>query len=107
MAPDMRGEIVQMCKINWVEHHICYDTFYEMYEFLCECLKAVLNPSEYHDINEEVALTGSWDQETRTNMEIDLETPQIRCANIITMENATCSGACCLIILYLLMNNIY
>ena len=32
------------------------------------------------------------------NMEIDLESPQIRCASIITMENATCSGACCLII---------
>ena len=29
------------------------------------------------------------------NMELDLETPEIRCANIITMENATCSGACC------------
>ena len=27
---------------------------------------AVLNPSEYHDIYEEVALTGSWDQEIRT-----------------------------------------
>ena len=32
------------------------------------------------------------------NMEIDLETPQIRCANITTMENATCSGTCCIII---------
>ena len=32
------------------------------------------------------------------NMEIYLETPQIRCANIITMENATCNGACCLVI---------
>ena len=30
--------------------------------------------------------------------EIGLETPQIRCANIITMENATCSGACCLMV---------
>ena len=29
------------------------------------------------------------------NMEIDLETPQIGYANIITMENATCSGVCC------------
>ena len=29
------------------------------------------------------------------NMELDLETPQIMYANIITMENATCSGACC------------
>ena len=27
---------------------------------------AELHPSEYHDIYEEVALTGSWDQETRT-----------------------------------------
>ena len=26
---------------------------------------AVLNQSKYHDIYEEVALTGSWDQETR------------------------------------------
>ena len=32
------------------------------------------------------------------NMELDLETPQIRCANIITMENATCSGACCVMV---------
>ena len=31
-------------------------------------------------------------------MEIDLETPQIRCVNIITMENATYSGACCVMI---------
>ena len=32
------------------------------------------------------------------NMELDLETPQIRCANIITMENTTCSGARCVMI---------
>ena len=49
-----------------MEHHACYDTFYDMYKFVCECLEAVLNPSGYHDIYEEVALTGSWDQETRT-----------------------------------------
>ena len=50
-----------------MERHTCYGTFYDMYEFLCECLEAVLlNPSEYHDIYEEVAWTDSWDQETRT-----------------------------------------
>ena len=32
------------------------------------------------------------------NIDIDLETPQITCANIITMKNTTCSGACCVII---------
>ena len=32
---------------------------------------------------------------TNNSMELDLETPQIRCANIISMENATCSEACC------------
>ena len=37
-----------------------------MFEFLCECLDAVLNPSEYHDIPEEVAWTGSWDEEITT-----------------------------------------
>ena len=42
----------------------CYDTFYDMYEFLCECLEAVLlNPFGYHDIYEEIAWTGSWDQD--------------------------------------------
>ena len=49
-----------------MERHTCYDTFYDIYEFLCECLEAVLNPSEYHDIYEEVAWTGSWDEETMT-----------------------------------------
>ena len=32
------------------------------------------------------------------NMEIDLKTPQITRANITTLENATCSGACCVMI---------
>ena len=68
LAPNMRKKkLVGMCKIGWVERLTCYGTFYDMYEFLCECLEAVLlNPSEYHDIYEEVAWTGSWDQETRT-----------------------------------------
>ena len=50
-----------------MERHTCYDTFYDMYEFLCESLEAVLlNPFGYHDIYGEVAWTGSWDQDTRT-----------------------------------------
>ena len=53
-----------MCKTRWVECHTCYDTCYDMYEFLCECLEAVLlNPFGYHDIYEEVAWTGSWRQD--------------------------------------------
>ena len=53
-----------MCKTRRVERHTCYDTFYDMYEFLCECLEAVLlNPFGYHDIYEEVAWTSSWDQD--------------------------------------------
>ena len=51
LAPDIRKrKLVGMCKTRWMERHICYDTFYDMYEFLCECLEAILNPSEYHDI---------------------------------------------------------
>ena len=39
-------------------------TFYDMYEFLCECLEAVLlNPFGYHDMYEEVAWIDSWDQD--------------------------------------------
>ena len=67
LAPNMRKKkLVGMCKTRRVERRTCCDMFYDMYEFLCEYLEAVLNPSEYHDIYEEVALTGSWDQETRT-----------------------------------------
>ena len=67
LAPDMRKrKLVGMYKTRWVERHVCYDTFYDMDKFLCECLEAILNPSEYHDIDEEVALTSSWDEETRT-----------------------------------------
>ena len=59
-----KRKLVGMCKTRWVERHTCYDTFYDMYEFLSERLETVLNPSEYHEIYEEVALTSSWDQET-------------------------------------------
>ena len=39
LAPDMRKrKLVGMCKTRWVERHVCYDMFYDMYEFLCECL---------------------------------------------------------------------
>ena len=50
---------------------------------------AVLNPSEYHDIYEEVALTGSWDQETRTKAQGLLTILTSSCAIIsfITTKN--------------------
>ena len=39
--------------------------FYDIYEFLCEYLEAVLlNPFRYQDIYEEVAWTGRWDQDS-------------------------------------------
>ena len=64
--PKISGTTLGMCKTRFVMRHRCCDTFYDMYEFLCECLDAVQNPSDYHDIYEEVAWTGSWDEETTT-----------------------------------------
>ncbi|XP_021375337.1 52 kDa repressor of the inhibitor of the protein kinase-like [Mizuhopecten yessoensis] len=66
MAPTTRKKkLVGLCKTRWVERHTCFDTFYDMYGYLCECLEAILDPSGYPDIYMDT-WTGSRDQETRT-----------------------------------------
>ncbi|XP_021358427.1 52 kDa repressor of the inhibitor of the protein kinase-like [Mizuhopecten yessoensis] len=66
MAPTTRkNKLVGLCKTRWVERHTCFDTFYDMYGYLCECLEAILDPYGYPDIYMDT-WTGSWDQETRT-----------------------------------------
>ena len=34
-------------KVLWVERHTWYDTFYEMYTLICECLEAILAAHDY------------------------------------------------------------
>ena len=54
-------------KTRWVQRHTCY-VFYEMFEFLCECFEAILNPAEYPDIYQDT-WNSNWDQETRTKVQ--------------------------------------
>ena len=56
--------LVGLCKTRWVERHTCYDTFYTIYEILCECFEAMLNPSSYPQIYDGT-WSNNWDQETR------------------------------------------
>ncbi|KAI6660613.1 52 kDa repressor of the inhibitor of the protein kinase-like [Oopsacas minuta] len=66
LAPDMhKTKLIGLCKTRWVERHTCFDSFYTMYESLCECLDAMLDPSSYHQIYED-AWSDHWDQDTRS-----------------------------------------
>ena len=41
-----------------MERHTCYETFYELYVYICCCLEAIINPSaSYPDKN----LDQNWD----------------------------------------------
>ena len=51
-APDMKKKqkLTGLCKTRWVERHTCYETFYEMYTLICECLEAILAPHDYPEM---------------------------------------------------------
>ena len=36
-----------LCQTRWVERHTCYETFYELYFYVCCCYEAIINPSVY------------------------------------------------------------
>ena len=44
-----KNKPVGLCRTRWVEHHTCYETFYELYLYICCCLEAIINPSVYPD----------------------------------------------------------
>ena len=53
-----------MCKTQWVERHKCYETFYELYEYICKSLEAMVD----HELHPHVysSLSFTWDRDTKT-----------------------------------------
>ena len=82
LAPDMlETKLVGLCKTRWVERHTCFDSFYTMYESLCECLEEMLDPSSYPQIYEDT-WSGHWDQDTRSKAQ------GLTSSSFLKMDNA-------------------
>ena len=45
-----------------MERHECYDTFYELYEYVCISLEAIINQDSHPHVYSSIAFT--WDRET-------------------------------------------
>ena len=52
-----KSKLLGLCRTRWVERHTCYETFYELYVYICCCLEAIINPCVYPDKN----LDQNWD----------------------------------------------
>lgn len=58
------SKLLGLCKTRWVERHIRFEVFLEMYEPLITFMDAILSPAEYPNL---ASSDGSWnwDAETR------------------------------------------
>ena len=46
-----KSKLLGLCRTHWVQRYTCYETFYELYVYICCCLEAIINPSVYLDKN--------------------------------------------------------
>ena len=53
-----------LCKTRWVERHECYETFYELYEYVCISLEAIVDHESHPHVYSSLSFT--WDRETKT-----------------------------------------
>ncbi|PFX11763.1 52 kDa repressor of the inhibitor of the protein kinase [Stylophora pistillata] len=51
-------------KTRWVERHECYETFYEIYEYVCISLEAIVDHESHPHVYSSLSFT--WDRETKT-----------------------------------------
>ena len=58
-----RSKLPGLCKTRWVERHICFEVFYEMYEVLLIFLEAIVSPRDYPDLESSVG-SWNWDRDT-------------------------------------------
>lgn len=49
-APTRKKHLYGLCKTRWVERHTCFDTFEEMYEYVCISLEAITFPHRHPDL---------------------------------------------------------
>jgi hypothetical protein len=62
-----KQKLLGLCKTCWVERHTCYDTLYELFEHVCICLDAILNPKDerFQDLYVAPWDKVFWDRDTR------------------------------------------
>ena len=53
-----------LCKTRWVERHECYETFYELYEYVCISLEVIVDRESHPHVYSSLSFT--WDRETKT-----------------------------------------
>ena len=53
-----------LCKTRWVERHECYETFYELYEYVCISLEVIVDQESHPHVYSSLSFT--WDRETKT-----------------------------------------
>ena len=53
-----------LCKTRRIERHTCYETFYDLYYFVCCCCEAIVNPEVYIENN----VTADWDWDANTKV---------------------------------------
>ena len=52
-------KLKDLCKTRWIERHTCYETFYDLYYFVCCCCEAIVYPEVYIENN--VSADWDWD----------------------------------------------
>ena len=65
-----------LCKTRWVERHECYETFYELYEYVCTSLKAIVDHESHTHVYSSLSFTWDWETKTQGLLE-NLKTIQI------------------------------
>ena len=53
-----------LCKTRWVERHECYETFYELYEYVCISLEVIVDRESHPHVYSSLSFT--WYRETKT-----------------------------------------
>ena len=56
-------KLKDLCKTRWIERHTCYETFYDLYYFVCCCCEAIVYPEVYIENN--VSADWDWDANTK------------------------------------------
>ena len=59
-----KEKVKGLCKTRWVERHECYETFYELYEYVCISLEVIVDRESHPHVYSSLSFT--WDRETKT-----------------------------------------
>ncbi|CAC5408033.1 unnamed protein product [Mytilus coruscus] len=62
--PSKVKKLKGLCKTRWVESHVCYETFFELFPVICKTFEGMLNPEEV-DLVDLPNGPWIWDRETR------------------------------------------